>query len=98
MNYICKKSQHSSCGGLAVRFGHLGKGLQGCWGRNIPPDSLMFTEQLGKGEAEVWISKMLPSLGVSFNKKKAGLISGEIATEERLNCAILDMLLNDLEK
>lgn len=63
-----------------------------------PPDSLMFTEQLGKGEAEVWISKMLPSLGVSFNEKKAGLISGEIASEERLNCAILDMLLNDLEK
>lgn len=67
-------------------------------GGNILPNSLMFTEQLGRGEAEVWISKMLPSLGVSFKENGAGLISGEIASEERLNCVVLDMLLNDLEK
>lgn len=67
-------------------------------GGNIPPNSLMFTEQLGRGETEVWISKMLPSLGVSFKENGAGLIGGEIANEERLNCVALDMLLNDLEK
>lgn len=69
MNYICKKSKQPSCGGLAVRSGHLGKGLHASWGRNVPPDSLMFPEQLGKGETQVWISKM-PSHWVFPLKKK----------------------------
>lgn len=74
------------------------RGCRALGGGNILPNSLMFTGQLGRGEAEVWISKMLPSLGVSFKENRAGLISGEIASEERLNCVVLDMLLNDLEK
>lgn len=63
MNYICKISQHPSGGELVVR-GCLGLGGQ------HPPNFLMFPEQLGEGEAEVWISKMFPSLGVSFKEKK----------------------------
>lgn len=100
MNYICKKSQQPSCEGLAVRFGRLGKGLHGYWGGNILPNSLKFPEQLGKGEAEVWISKMLPHRGFPLKKKekRAGVISGEMVSEEGLTCAVLDMLQNDLEE
>lgn len=98
MDYIWKKLQQPSCGGLGVRFGHLGKGLHASWGRNIPPNSLILSEQLGKGETKVWISKIAPHWVFPLKQKRAGLISKEMASEEGLSCAILDMLLNDLEE
>lgn len=89
----CKTSQPPTPRGSGSQVGSSGGGgstalMGGDHASQISWHPLSIWVKLMQMNSCTWVSKMPPSVGVSFKEKRSGLVSGEIASGEGQDCAV----------